>query len=856
VRAALCSIAAASADGADEAAARRDLEAATADLEALAAALARALGGDDAGGGRAAWAAAFELLARRAVHGSRMERSVEARALFDVQTACLEGTRTPKTVELAAFLRSLGKKPIVRELPAAREVRVARRLKSASERALDARLPPASKHEVQELLHGLAVAASAHLRGALGPRVEAALVEVGLAPTCAVERVALRSVVAQLLDGVDARGFFSIGQVRDAVSKNALKLPNVTPTQLVKGDAVLRADRRLGEVADGVYREGEIYLRGLQKASSLAFGTKLGRLLTLYVALPFGSSYVALEGVGHLVGAISEVLHGPEIELFNPVSFVLLGAFIFVMLHVEVARRAALRAVRAAGAGLRDLFVLMPRWLAAQPFVRFLVENGPLRTLWRFVVRPLVVAGAAARLARSAVGAHTARGTRAEYTTFGVAFLVASAALNSPAGVLAQELAIDWLSRRFTWLGRQFLPNLFHLVVSLFARLVDSIERGLYAVDEWLRFREGEHPVALVGKVAFGFVWFVVAYVVRLYINLLIEPQVNPIKHFPVVTVGAKIIWPMSRKISHASIHAIMPYVGKAAAVTIVPPTVLALPGVFGFLVWELKENFRLYAQNRAPNLEPVSIGHHGETMVALLRPGLHSGTVPKLFTKLRRASMKQDHAGVAKQEEAIAEVREAVERFVDRRVVALLATSTAWTFGAVTLAHVELTASRVAVALRRAGSDTPLVVAFEEQSGLLCARVAEAGFADDLDERGRVALENALAVLYRLAAVDLAHEAIEAAIDGAAYDVSDDGLVVWPGEGYRTELVYPLTAPGVVAPKVHGDVPAHAPRPLDVHALLLRQHPIAYAAFRDAWETATPTRLEAGAPLLPRRAR
>ena len=508
-----------------------------------------ALGGDDVGGGRAAWAAAFELLARRAVHGSRMERSVEARALFDVQTACLEGTRTPKTVELAAFVRSLGKKPIVRELPAAREVRVARRLKSASERAIGARLPPASKHEVQELLHGLALAASAHLRGALGPRVEAALVEVGLTPTCAVERVALRSVVAQLLDGVDARGFFSIGQVRDAVSKNALKLPNVTPAQLVKGDAVLRADRRLGEVADGVYREGEIYLRGLQKASSLAFGTKVGRLLTLYVALPFGSSYVALEGVGHLVGAISELLHGPVIELFNPVSFVLLGAFIFVMLHVASARRALLQVLGAIGVGLHAVFVALPRWIAARPLVRRILDSRPFRALARFVVWPGAVAAGAGAAARALGGA------RAGVITAPIVFVVACAALNSPVGILFEELVSDWVLRRLTWLGRQFLPNLFHLVVSLFSRLIDSIERGLYAVDEWLRFREGEHPAALVGKVVFGFVWFVVAYVVRLYINLLIEPQVNPIKHFPVVTVGAKIIWPMSRKISHASIR-------------------------------------------------------------------------------------------------------------------------------------------------------------------------------------------------------------------------------------------------------------------------------------------------------------
>ena len=61
------------------------------------------------------------------------------------------------------------------------------------------------------------------------------------------------------------------------------------------------------------------------------------------------------------------------------------------------------------------------------------------------------------------------------------------------------------------------------------------------------------------------------------------------------------------------------------------------MPGVFGFLVWELKENWKLYRANRATNLRPVMIGHHGETMLRLLRPGFHSGTLPKLFAKFTR---------------------------------------------------------------------------------------------------------------------------------------------------------------------------------------------------------------------------
>ena len=72
------------------------------------------------------------------------------------------------------------------------------------------------------------------------------------------------------------------------------------------------------------------------------------------------------------------------------------------------------------------------------------------------------------------------------------------------------------------------------------------------------------------------------------------------------------------------------------------PITVLVLPGLAGFLVWELKENWKLYRASRAKELGPRAIGHHGETVGRLLRPGFHSGTIPKLFTKLRRAAEGQ----------------------------------------------------------------------------------------------------------------------------------------------------------------------------------------------------------------------
>src|SRR5262245_64684625 len=96
------------------------------------------------------------------------------------------------------------------------------------------------------------------------------------------ERVARKKLVAELLDRGMKLGFLNLGHLRDAVSRNGLKLRDLGGVgELVRGDPLLRADARLDLALDGVYRRGEIYLRWLQKLSSIFFGTAPGRILTL-----------------------------------------------------------------------------------------------------------------------------------------------------------------------------------------------------------------------------------------------------------------------------------------------------------------------------------------------------------------------------------------------------------------------------------------------------------------------------------------------------------------------------------------------------------------------------------------------
>ncbi len=140
--------------------------------------------------------------------------------------------------------------------------------------------------------------------------------------------------------------------------------------------------------------------------------------------------------------------------------------------------------------------------------------------------------------------------------------------------------------------------------MDFFNAALEAIERVLYGVDEWLRFRGGDGRLMLAAKAVLGLLWAVIAYLARIYVNLLIEPQVNPIKHFPVVTVSHKIILPMSPQILRVLRTPLTP-LGPVLSNTIAGTTLFLIPGVFGFLAWELKENWRLYAANRPTTLSP-----------------------------------------------------------------------------------------------------------------------------------------------------------------------------------------------------------------------------------------------------------
>src|SRR5262249_16120252 len=195
-----------------------------------------------------------------------------------------------------------GERPIKRPLPGQTEVLQLKHLRTAARRAAVARIAESSRRDLEFLLRDAVERGEQRTRETFRPRLAEVLREVGMRPGIVPEQVAVQKITEELVDGAVERGYLSMGDLRDAVSRNNLRLPDLSgPREFFRGDKLIRANRRLPVLLDGVYRRGEFYLRWLQRLSSAAFGTAVGRFLGLYLLLPFGGAFVTVEGVRHVV---------------------------------------------------------------------------------------------------------------------------------------------------------------------------------------------------------------------------------------------------------------------------------------------------------------------------------------------------------------------------------------------------------------------------------------------------------------------------------------------------------------------------------------------------------------------------
>jgi hypothetical protein len=778
------------------------------------------------------------------------QHSAEARLLYNLQNTCLDHERDVYALDPVEWALTAGKRPIKRPLTSQRAVRTARHLRSAASRLPSTRLSETDRQHLGRLLHVALRQNEERLRARFRPVLNETLRDVGLTASNAPEQAAFSKLVEELLDRISELGFFTFSDLRDAISRSNLKLPDLTdPAELLRGDPLLRLDRLLASSAlDGVYRASEFYLRLLQRITAPNFGTRVGRVLTRYVTLPFGLALLILEGLDliqrewhrlfggvyrPLFGPISvlagllwpgaETAHGPQplpsaaapahviaqtlaaqgvadgggpfagvlaqhitavgvmdsgllspramasefvagpetgpplLPFVGPSLWLLLGLLILGLMYVPAVRRAFEQLGTWLYRACRQIFVDWPLRVVPWPAVRRFLKSWPLHLAYDLVAKPLLPFLLILWIYPAGIDTWFSRV---------LVFILLAALLNSRLGRGLEETVYRGVLRGLTWLGTGLVDGLFRLIVQAFKAFTDGLEYVLYTVDEWLRFRAGDSRLSMIVRGVLGVVWYPVSYVTRLYIVVLIEPGFNPLKA-PISIVAAKFVYPILIAIAFTQ-HLqglLMALIGSYwIAYAIAYATWWLMPDAFGFLFWEMKENWRLYRANRPASLEPALVGPSGETMLQILKPGFHSGTLPKLFAQLRRAERAARESGAWRSPRAVRErlraVEESLRRFVERDVLALLQLSPEWHRKPLSVGDVDLASNQVRIALRHADHpDTALRLAIAEEGGLLAAWVEEPGWLSRLTPAETRTLDQAIAGMYKLAGVDVVRE-------------------------------------------------------------------------------------------------
>lgn len=804
---------------------------AQAELRRLAERLARVCGDEPD-----AWQAALTPLLE---HASTGYRSVEARLLYDLQKACIAQERGVFRFDLWGWITSGGKQPLRRPLQVLEQVHIAKHVRTAVHRLPHVRLLAEDRQRLTALLTQAEERTEEVLRTRIRPLITADLDAVGLVPTNLPEQVTRAKLIEELLDHIAERGFLNMGNLRDALSQNQLKLPDLGGlAELAVGDKLLRADRRLARSLEGVYRGGAVYLRGPQRLSSIAFGTPTGRFLVQYLVLPFGGAYVILEALKHVLTAVGVMGHGPAatlasrvpraaveglmartqglevapapsrtgwfdavltllggLRLFHLAVF-LLGLFLLLLYHRPSFRRHVVLVLRTGWRWSRWLLVELPLKVIRARWVRWILESPAFAVARSYVFRPAVATFVL--FTPAALTWHALWSPRLVLEVF----LAVNLFLHSPAGRYLEERLLDVIVRTWHELRFRFLAVAFQWIMDAFQRLMQAVEQMIYHVDEWLRFQAGDPGRFVLLKVAVGLVWGVVSYIIRFAVTLLIEPQVNPIKHFPVVTVSHKILLPYTLWLK-GQVQQVLGPGHEALSATIATTIILLVPGMIGFLVWELKENWRLYEMNRRPQLGPSRIGPHGETLTRLLRPGFHSGTLPKQFARLRQAlhADPQDALNLASHKHlaAIEATGVSLRRFVDRELCALLRWTGFDDEAPLHVGRVRLATQRVELTVESSRpGEAPIVLVFEDRGGVLCAEVRERGWLSLRSAAEQRRFADALTGLYHLGGVELLSGELQQRLpDGVLWECTRDELLVSdaPDRAARYRLEEPDSA-------------------------------------------------------------
>jgi hypothetical protein len=533
-----------------------------------------------------------------------------------------------------------------------------------------------------------------------------------------------------------------------------------------------------------------------------------------------------------------EALRAPErhFPALAVSALLLLGSFLLSLLHLSWFRELCKQTILLTYRALRRVLIDAPLYIVHLPLVQQALNGWPFLLFWSFGLKP-AVACLLLYLIVPDVFVNWPAGC--------ITFLLTGIVLNYRPVKALGEAILQAVANVYESLRAGLLPGLLRFVMWIFKQVTDGLEYLLHTVDEWLRFRQGDSQLSLVIRTVAAFLWYPVAWLMRFYLVVLIEPWFNPVKA-PVSLLAAKFMYPIYTLYLtelRGSLNDEKVPMPMKVAWLILFLTIWLLPDAFGFLFWEMKENWRMYRANRQSQLRPVGVGPHAETVRQLLQPGFHSGTVPKLYARLREAEREAIRTGSWRTartwRRSLAEVEQTIRRLVERELVKLLQESMRWKGEPVRVGKVMLTPTRIGIELARTEAEQAVRIEWEDQAGWLVASIRESGWLEALDNTQRRDVTTALAGLYKLAGIDLVQEQLREILPkDSSFTLTERDLVVETGPLHEAAVRYDLTRPrGLLKPYSLEDGAAKDWPTLDPRRVLFARVPLLWCHWVENWQ-------------------
>ena len=775
------------------------------------------------------WESALLPLLDKADQGSF---PVEARLLTELQSACEDYEQEIYRIDILGWAMSLGKKSMKRPLRFQRLIKIHQRLKEASLNAITTRLAFGDRKKLETLLQLVWKQNEKKLRNEIRPIIENNLQLVGLKGEGAFGEIARRRLVEEFLDLIIEQGYLNYSELRDMISRNHLKLEDVRDaSSFFKGDALLTLDENLSVQLDGIYRRSDFYLRWLEKSTALNFGTATGRTLTKFLTLPFGGSFLLIESAD----LINDKISGERIpDLTRTLAFIALGIFFFGIINNLSLRTFVLEVLLYFWKTAKFIFYKIPSALLTwNPFL-LIWKSLPVQVIYSLILKPLVFTEAIALWLPKSYPYHVGEI---------VLFIGFTLLLNSRPGRLLSEFAISGVMTLGKLVQDGLISILFTIMVQSFKKTIEGLEFVLQWVNDWLRLRGRAKPWQVALRGILGLLWSPIAFFLRFYTVVLIEPGINPIK-FPISSVAAKFTYPIIIPLTPEIVHFFSPFIGDVVSNLFFGTTIWLMPNLFGFLFWETKENWGLYRANRPQSLRPMAVGTHGETIPQLLKLGFHSGTIPKLFMKLRKAELeavsRSDWRKARTLRLDLQTIKERLARFIERDLLIPMQQNNKSFIKPLRVSEISLGLNRIEADMTGMDDNgyASFKISLELVDGILMGSVSKPGGTLALNEQQNRCLSLGIAGLYKFAGIEISKEQVTSNLPSWVSDwkISEGNLVLF-SENQSTILVPINTGEPLLKLQVKNLEKACTLNTLDAERLLFGRQPLTWQEWSEGWD-------------------